>query len=101
VHLGAKLRGRARRGSKDFLCLITPLRSYLYGGLYGGLYERAHIIRCFLWRAQVSIPMAATEDATTFYSGRNRSGAQGARLNPLGLFLEPPGPLLEPPGLLS
>ena len=26
--------------------------------------------------------------------GRNRSGVQGARLNPLGLFLEPPGPLL-------
>jgi hypothetical protein len=29
------------------LCQITPLRSYLYGGLYGGLYERAHIIRYF------------------------------------------------------
>jgi hypothetical protein len=28
-----------------FLCLITPLRSYLYGGLYRELYERAHIIR--------------------------------------------------------
>jgi hypothetical protein len=26
-----------------FLCLITPLCSYLYGGLYGGVYERAHI----------------------------------------------------------
>jgi hypothetical protein len=23
---------------KAFLCLITPLCSYLYGGLYGGLY---------------------------------------------------------------
>jgi hypothetical protein len=32
---------------EDFLCLITPLCSYLYGGLYGGLYERAHIIRCY------------------------------------------------------
>jgi hypothetical protein len=31
--------------STSFLCLITPLCSYLYGGLYGGLYERAHIIR--------------------------------------------------------
>ena len=31
----------------SFLCLITPLCSYLYGGLYGGLYERAHIIRYF------------------------------------------------------
>ena len=29
----------------SFLCLITPLCSFLYGGLYGGLYERAHIIR--------------------------------------------------------
>jgi hypothetical protein len=26
---------------------MTPLRSYLYGGLYGGLYESAHIIRYF------------------------------------------------------
>jgi hypothetical protein len=34
-------------GSLLFLCLITPLCPYLYGGLYGGLYERAHIIRCF------------------------------------------------------
>jgi hypothetical protein len=34
--------------SIDFLCLVTPLCSYLYGGLYGGLYERAHIIRYFL-----------------------------------------------------
>jgi hypothetical protein len=33
--------------SLSFLCLITPLCSYLYGGLYGGLYERAHIIRYF------------------------------------------------------
>jgi hypothetical protein len=32
---------------RHFLCLITPLCSYLYGGLYGGLYERAHIIRYF------------------------------------------------------
>jgi hypothetical protein len=31
----------------SFLCLITPLRSCLYGGLHGGLYERAHIIRYF------------------------------------------------------
>jgi hypothetical protein len=31
----------------DFLGLITPLCSYLYGGLCGGLYERAHIIRYF------------------------------------------------------
>ena len=29
----------------SFLCLITPLHSYLYGGLYGGLYEGAHMIR--------------------------------------------------------
>jgi hypothetical protein len=28
-----------------FLCLITPLCSYLYGGLHEGFYERAHIIR--------------------------------------------------------
>jgi hypothetical protein len=34
--------------ASHFLCLITPLCSYLYGGLYGGLYERAHIIRYFL-----------------------------------------------------
>jgi hypothetical protein len=34
----------------SFLCLIMPLCSYLYGGLYWGLYERAHIIRYFpLW----------------------------------------------------
>ena len=32
---------------RSFLCLITPLCSYLYGYLYGGLYERAHIIRYF------------------------------------------------------
>jgi hypothetical protein len=32
----------------SFLCLITPLCSYLYGGLYRGLYEKAHIIRYFL-----------------------------------------------------
>ena len=31
----------------SFLCLITPLCSYLYGGLYGRLYERADIIRYF------------------------------------------------------
>jgi hypothetical protein len=30
-----------------FLCLITPLCSYLYRGLYGGLYGRAHVIRSF------------------------------------------------------
>jgi hypothetical protein len=30
-----------------FLCLITPLCSYLYGSLYGGSYARAHIIRYF------------------------------------------------------
>jgi hypothetical protein len=36
----------------SFLCLITPLCSYLYGGLYGGLCERAHIIRCFTARRQ-------------------------------------------------
>ena len=41
-----RCRARARR-SKPFLCLITPMCSYLYGGLYGGLYERAHIIRYF------------------------------------------------------
>jgi hypothetical protein len=35
---------------RHFLCLITPLCSYLYGGLYGWLYERAHIIRYFLTR---------------------------------------------------
>lgn len=34
-------------GRRACLCLITPLCSYLYGGLYGGLYERAHIIRYF------------------------------------------------------
>ena len=28
-----------------FLCLITPLCSYLHGGLYGGSYGRARIIR--------------------------------------------------------
>jgi hypothetical protein len=39
--------GLRHRGIGSFLCLITPLRSYLYGGLYGGLYERAHIIRYF------------------------------------------------------
>jgi hypothetical protein len=35
------------REQVSFLYLITPLCSYLYGGLYGGLYERAHIIRYF------------------------------------------------------
>jgi hypothetical protein len=35
----------AKKCERSFLCLITPLCSYLYGGLYGGLYERAHIIR--------------------------------------------------------
>ena len=47
-HLSAGARRHQKAiltGSKDFLCLITPLCSYLYGGLYGGLYERAHIIR--------------------------------------------------------
>jgi hypothetical protein len=39
---------RARRAASFFLCLITPLCSYLCGGLYAGLYERAHIIRYFL-----------------------------------------------------
>jgi hypothetical protein len=33
--------------SSSFLCLITPLCSYLYRGLYGALYEGAHIIRYF------------------------------------------------------
>ena len=37
-----------------FLCLITPLCSYSYGGLYGGPYERAHIIRYFPRYLQVS-----------------------------------------------
>jgi hypothetical protein len=41
----------ARLTSDDFalclLCLITRMCSYLHGGLYGGLYERAHIIRYF------------------------------------------------------
>ena len=34
-------------GASFFLCLVMPLCSYLYGGLYGGWYERAHIIRYF------------------------------------------------------
>ena len=45
----AVARGRrapsARAGGRraaSFLCLITPVCSYLYGDLYGGLYERAH-----------------------------------------------------------
>jgi hypothetical protein len=48
----------APRRSRSFLCLITPLCSYLYGGLYGGLHESAHIIRCF--------PPAASRPATWF-----------------------------------
>jgi hypothetical protein len=45
---GAAVRPHPRQGARgSFLCLITPLCSYLYGGLYGGLYERAHIIRYF------------------------------------------------------
>lgn len=39
--------GPDRAWDRDFLCLITPLCSYVYGGLYGGLYERADIIRYF------------------------------------------------------
>jgi hypothetical protein len=36
------------------------------------------------------------EEITMEYrAGSNRSGVQGAHLNPLGLFLEPPGPLLR------
>ena len=38
----------------SFLCLITPLCSYLYGGLYGGLYERADIIRYFPFLGQTT-----------------------------------------------
>jgi hypothetical protein len=33
--------------SEFFLCLVTPLCSYLYGGLHGGLYESADITRYF------------------------------------------------------
>jgi hypothetical protein len=60
----------------SFLCLITPLRSYLYGGLYGGLYERAHIIRYFprlpqVYLARVAPTVAAIGDKTKceFYAG--------------------------------
>jgi hypothetical protein len=44
--------GPSRAGS--LLYPITPPCSYLYGGLYGGLYERAHIIRYFpLYRPEL------------------------------------------------
>ena len=54
-----------------FLCLITPLCSYLYGGLYGGLYERAHIIRYFP-RAELRGPLRAR--------GARAGGLGGLRL---------------------
>jgi hypothetical protein len=39
----------------------------------------------------------AQEFVRECHAGRSRQGAQGAHLNPLGLFLEPPGPLLTHP----
>jgi ABC-type multidrug transport system fused ATPase/permease subunit len=48
--------GVAKTASGNFLCLITPLCSYLYGVLYGGLYERSHIIRYFLTRSVGASP---------------------------------------------
>ena len=47
-----------------FLCLITPLCSYLYGGLYGGLYERADIIRCTVDDGADATPACRRRGAT-------------------------------------
>ena len=44
----------------SFLCLITSLCSYLCGGLYGDLYERAHIIRYFLRSSSPRCPRWST-----------------------------------------
>ena len=58
-----------------FLCMITPLCSYLYGGLSGGLYERAHIIRYFP-------PMAASGGGRAVRLRGGRAALAAARARP-------------------
>jgi hypothetical protein len=40
MHIKSRIENsiKDRMKARDFLCLITPLCSYLHGGLYGGLY---------------------------------------------------------------
>ena len=51
----AAARRQAEPESVSFLCLITPLCSYLYVGLYEGLYERAHIVGLVSARSDSSL----------------------------------------------
>ena len=66
-----------RDGAKDFLCLITPLCSYLYGGLYGGLYERAHIIRYFPRRRATAARPSTPSPSSSAASPTTGSAAAG------------------------
>jgi hypothetical protein len=65
--------------SGSFLCLITPMCSYLYGGLYGRMYERAHVIRYFP-------PLAPRSTAIGRGRGRPTASTSGRRCSPAVLI---------------